>query len=385
MNCLMHAYKHFKSTLSPYFKVCARWSALRFTRIFISLFIQHFLARGELNGSGHVGFKSRLGEFKNEMKPTVRELKFVIYRVRRNPLSLVGVIIFLFFIVVALLAPLLAPPMPGEDPYICPYDGGTWGWYITPLPSPPSAKHPFGTLEGYDIYYGCIWGTRTAFRISSLVIFGVLVIGLFMGCVAGYCGGLIDELMMRFADIFFAFPGLLLAIVLFVALPSVWSVNLGPIRFAVAFSHLDKLIVALVLVGWPSYARLIRGEIMKVKNEDYVEAAKAIGCSGPRVMVRHILPNSIYPVLIMAFLDIGGIVLSAATLSFLGFGPETGYADWATIISASRRFILGAPQEPFKYAYTFIMPSMFISGFILAWSLLGDALRDILDPTLRRR
>lgn len=285
----------------------------------------------------------------------------------------------LFFVIIALLAPLLAPPTPG-DPYIIPYDGPPIT-YILPLPSPPSAEHPFGTLLGYDIYYGVIWGTRAAFSTSLMVMFGTLLIGVLMGSVASYCGGIVDELMMRIADIFFAFPDFLLAVVLFTVLPSVWSVNLGPIRFAATFSNIDKLIIALVLVKWPSYSRLVRGEILRVKSENYVEAAKAIGCSGPRVLFRHILPNSMFPILTMAFLDIGGIVLSLATLSFLGFGAEMGYADWATMITESRSYILGG----FKYAYTFIIPSVFISSFILAWSLLGDAMRNLLDPVIRRR
>jgi len=331
-----------------------------------------------------VGFKSRLDRFRSEMRPTIRELKFLTHKVKRNPLSLSGGIILLFFFAVALLAPLLAPPMPGEDPYISPYDGPPYKEWISPLPTSPSSKHPFGTLKGYDIYYGCIWGTRTAFRIGLLVTFVTLAVGLVIGCVAGYYGGLIDELMMRFADIFFAFPGLLLAIVMVVALPSVWPVNLGPIAFEVALSPLDKLVLALALVGWPSYARIIRGEIAKVKHEDYVEAAKAVGCSDLRVMVKHILPNSMFPILIMAFLNLGGIVLSAATLSFLGFGPKMGYADWATIISHSRDYIVN-PQDPFGLSYTWIIPSVFIFAFILGWSLLGDTLRDILDPMMRRR
>lgn len=347
----------------------------------------------DFHGGYPLGFGAWLRGFKIEMgvrmRPTLRELRFVIRRVIGNPLSLVGATMLLGFILVGLLAPLLAPPLPGEDPYIMPYDGppggrGEGAW-IKPLPKPPSAKYLLGTLDGYDLYYGCIWGVRTAFRISLLVIFGTLVVGLFIGCVAGYCGGLIDELMMRFADIFLALPGLLLAMVFIVALPSVWPVNLGPISFTVAFSSLDMVLVALVLVRWPFYARLIRGEIVKVKGLEYVEAAKAIGCSGPRVMVRHILPNSIYPILIMAFLDIGGIVLSAATLSFLGFGAMTGYAEWGTIINGAQRFILGSAQDPLKYAHTFVFPSMFISTFIIAWSLLGDTLRNILDPAIRRR
>lgn len=336
-----------------------------------------------------MGLKPRFGQFIDTMRPSGRELKFVFNRVRRNPLSLLGVIILLLFIAVALLAPQLAPPT-SEDPYMIPYSGPhSKEWIIefykfTPQPTPPSAMHPFGTLEGHDIFYGCIWGTRTAFRVSLIIIISSLVIGLLLGGIAGYHGGLIGEGMMRFADIFFAIPDLLLAMVLIVALPFEWSVNLGPVHFTADFSLMDKLIVALVLVRWPSYARLIRGEILGVKSQDFVEAAKAIGCSNSRVLVRHILPNVIYPILIMAFLDIGGVVLSFATLSFLGFGPKMGYAEWATIISTSRKYIIGTPQDPFKYAYTFFWPGLFISGFILAWSLLGDTLREIMDPTLRR-
>jgi len=313
------------------------------------------------------------------------EFQVVMRRVRGDPLSLVGAMIVLFFMMVGLLAPLLAPPSHGVDPYICPYDGPMIGELkIYPPPSPPSPEHPFGTLQGFDIYYGCIWGTRTAFRVGIPVIFIALALGLLIGCTAGYGRGLVDELLMRLADIFFAFPGILLAIVLVVALPSEWQINLGPIRFAVTLSQLDKLVLALALVGWPSYARVIRSEMLRVKQEDYVEAAKAIGCSGFRVLVQHILPNSMYPILTMAFLNFGKTVLFAATLSFLGFGPEIGYADWATIISHSRNWIVTAPQDPFRFSFTWITPSMFTFALILGWSLLGDALRDILDPTLRR-
>jgi peptide/nickel transport system permease protein len=336
-----------------------------------------------------LGFGSWLGGFKNEIgirfRPTLVEIAVVIRRVRGDPFSLLGAVMVLFFMMVSLLAPLLAPPSRGVDPYICPYDGPTIGdLKIYPPPSPPSSEHPFGTLQGFDIYYGCIWGTRTTFRVGILVIFIALAFGLFIGCTAGYLGGLVDELLMRLADIFFAFPGILLAIVLVMALPSEWTINLGFIRFAVTLSQLDKLVLALALVGWPSYARVVRSEMLRVKQEDYVEAAKAVGCSGFRVLVQHILPNSMYPILTMAFLNFGKVVLFAATLSFLGFGPETGYADWATIISHARNWIVTTPQDPFRFSFTWITPSMFIFAFILGWSLLGDELRDILDPTLRR-
>jgi len=141
----------------------------------------------------------------------------------------------------------------------------------------------------------------------------------------------------------------------------------------------------LILVGWPSYARLMRGEVLRVKSQDFVEAAKAVGCSDFRVIFRHIVPNAIYPMLVMASLDIGTTVLSAAALSFLGLGAPVGYADWGQLISLSRNWIIGTPGQPLKYWHTFIIPGLFIFTFVLGWNLLGDALRDVLDPMMRRR
>lgn len=307
---------------------------------------------------------SRFGEFRAGLKPTVKEIKFMLRRIIKNPLSLLGMAILVFYIALALLAPLLAPPPPLGDVYMIPRDR------FFPTPQPPSANHIFGTAEGQlDIYYGCVWGARTAFRIGFMVVLASLVIGLVTGTISGYYGGVIDEVMMRFTDIVLAFPGLILAMALVAA-------------FGIS---LDNVMLALVLVGWPSYTRVIRGEILRIRQEDYVEAAKAVGCSDLRVMVRHILPNSIYPVLIMASLDIGAIVLSAAALSFLGLGAPTGYADWGQMISYSQNWIFAQRGDPFKYWYTFIIPGIFISAFVLGWNLLGDAFRDILDPTLRRK
>ena len=322
-------------------------------------------------------------EFWERMKSVIRESKGIFDGFKRSPLSFLGVTMIIFFVVVALVAPLLAPPEPDQDPYISPFSGQNP--YIYPLPSFPSSEHFFGTLNGYDIYYGCVWGTRTAFRIALLVIFIELVIGLSVGSIAGYFGGLIDELMMRLTDIFFAFPSILVAMLFIVALPAEWSLNLGSLSLSVTFSPLVKIAITMAIAGCPLYARLIRGEIIRVKSEDYVEAAKAVGCSGLRVMTRHILPNAVHPVLIMAFLDIGGIILFATTLSFLGFGPQEGYAEWGTMISNSRRFLFWSSTEPFKYIHTFLFPSLFLSAFISGWSFIGDTLRNVLDPMLRRR
>ena len=308
--------------------------------------------------------KSRFEEFKAGMAPRLKELKFSLSRIKKSPLSIMGIVILLFFVAVALLAPVLAPPRPGKDPYVIPREG------YAVEPKSPSPDHPFGTTENqWDIYYGVIWGTRTAFRIGLMVVGGVLAIALVIGTVAGYYGGIIDELLMRFTDIIWAFPGLILAMALVIAFGQ----------------SLDSVMLALVVVGWASYARVIRGEILRVKQEDYVEAAKAVGCSDLRVMIKHVLPNSIYPIVIMASLDIGSIVLAAAALSFLGLGAPMGYADWGQMISYSRNWIMGTPTDPYRYWFTYWIPGVFIFIFVLGWNLLGDAFRDIMDPTLRRR
>ena len=294
-----------------------------------------------------------------------KQLKFWFHQLRRNPLSLVGIAIILTFIIIAVFAPLIAPTPEGHfDPYQIPRDG------YSPVPQPPSEEHIFGTTQGqYDIFYGVIWGTRSAFQVGIIVIGVVLLIGIVLGSLAGYFGGIIDEIIMRVTDIFLAFPTLILAMAIVVAL--------GP--------SLNSVMIALAAVSWPVYTRLIRGDILAVREEDYVEAARGIGASHPRIIIRHILPNSIYPALIMASLDIGAIVLAAAALSFLGLGAPEGYADWGQMINFARNWIVGPPGDPFAYWYTVTIPGLFIFTFVMGWNLLGDAFRDILDPRLAKR
>jgi peptide/nickel transport system permease protein len=283
----------------------------------------------------------------------------------KNPLSLMGTILIVTFVIIAVFAPLIAPPPEGHLwPYMIPRDG-----YLA-TPQPPSEEHIFGTTEGqYDIFYGVIWGARSAFRVALVVIGITLVVGIVLGSLAGYFGGLIDEIIMRITDIFLAFPALILAMAIVAAI--------GP--------SLKSVMIALTAVWWPSYARLIRGDILQVREEDYIEAARGLGASSGRIIVRHVLPNAIYPCLIMASLDIGSVVLSAAALSFLGLGAPEGYADWGQLTSFARNWMVGPPGDPFKYWYAVITPGVFILFFVLGWNLLGDAFRDIFDPRLARR
>ncbi|HEY97659.1 MAG TPA: ABC transporter permease [Dehalococcoidia bacterium] len=288
--------------------------------------------------------------------------KYFLYQLRRNPLSIAGFVILLVFVFVAILAPVIAPPPEGhKNIYQIPRDG------YSPTPQPPSEEHPFGTTQGqYDIYYGVIWGTRSAFQVGLIVILSVLLVGIILGSIAGYFGGIADEIIMRLTDIFLAFPPLILAMAITVAL--------GP--------SLNSVMVALIIVSWPAYARLVRGDILAVREEDYVQATRGVGSSHLRTIVLHILPNSIYPTLIMASLDIGAVVLSAAALSFLGLGAPEGYADWGQMIQFARNWIVGPSGNPFAYWYAVAIPGFFILFFVLGWNLLGDAFRDILDPRL---
>jgi len=295
----------------------------------------------------------------------VTDWKFMARQLVKNPLSLAGIIIIAIFVVLAIFAPLIAPPPEGHlNHYMIPRDG------YSATPQLPSEEHIFGTTEGqYDIFYGVIWGTRSAFHVGLVVIGIVVAIGIVLGSLAGYFGGVIDEIIMRITDIFLAFPALILAMAIVAAI--------GP--------SLRSVMIALTVVSWPSYARLIRGDILQVREEDYIEASRGIGASNFRIIMRHALPNAIYPTLVMASLDIGAVVLAAAALSFLGLGAPEGYADWGQLTSFARNWIVGPSGDPLRHWYAVTIPGLFILFFVLGWNLLGDAFRDILDPRLARR
>ncbi len=284
-------------------------------------------------------------------------------RLLTNPASLLGILLILMFVAVAIAAPSLAPVRNARQPYMIPRDG------FSPEPRAPSAKHPFGTTEGqYDIYYGIVWGTRTAFQVGLIITACTAAIGLVIGSVAGFYGGWLDELLMRIVEIFIAFPFLMAAI----TMAAVLQAKIG--------RGLIVSMIALIAFGWTTYARLIRGDILSVKERDYVLAARAVGVKDMRIILRHVLPNAIYPTLVYASMDIGNNVLSFAALSFLGLGAEVGYADWGQLISFARNWI----PILSRHWYIVVYPGSAILLFVLGWNLLGDAFRDILDPRMRR-
>lgn len=276
-----------------------------------------------------------------------------------RPVALIAASVIAAFVLLAASAPLLAPSRPGRDPYLIP----TTGFEMDP--HPPSASHPFGTTEDqFDLYYGIAWGTRTVFKVTLGVIGASAFIGLVLGSVAGYSGGLVDEAVMRFTDVFLAFPGLVLAVVI----------------VALLGKGLDKVILAIAAVNWPTYARLMRGEILAVKGQEFVIAARTVGAGDLRIVLRHVIPNAFFPFFVYSSLDMGNVVITSAALSFLGLGTEIGYADWGQLIALSRRWILGSPGHAFQFWYTIAYPAAAITLFVLAWNILGDAVRDVLDP-----
>lgn len=299
-----------------------------------------------------------------ERHPRLKELRYTLFRIFRNPSAVIGVILLTFFIAVAVFAPYIAPPKNINRAYRMPRSG----YSITP--KPPNEKNIFGTTEGqYDIFYGVIWGTRTAFRVGLFVITISVIIGVSLGTVAGYFGGKIDEFIMRLVDVVFAIPFLVLAMAIVV------SFGRG----------LNVIMIAIACIAWRSYPRVIRSAILSVREQEYVQAAKIMGVSDLKIMIRHILPNSIYPVMVIAFMEGGSVVLIAAFLSFLGLGAPKGYADWGQMVALARNYIVGPPDDPLKFWYTIIIPGGCIVMFVLAWSLIGDALRDAFDPKIRRK
>jgi peptide/nickel transport system permease protein len=287
---------------------------------------------------------------------------YVLRQLLRRPTSIAGIVLLLGFIAVAVLAPVLAPPADPQDPYSIPHTG------YRPEPNAPSSEHIFGTTERqYDVFYGVVWGTRTAFRVGLIITLTTLVIGLSVGSLAAYYGGWLDNVLMRIVEIVQAFPFLLAAL----TLASVLRGRMG--------SGLTAGIAALIVFGWPAYARLIRGDILTIRTRDFTLAARAIGAKDQRILTRHILPNAIFPTLVYASMDIGSYVLSFAALSFLGLGADVGYADWGQMISFARNWISSLATYPHIVLY----PGMAILLFVLAWNLIGDAFRDIIDPRLR--
>lgn len=278
------------------------------------------------------------------------ERNLTLAQLKKNKLALTGLVIILLLMIVALFAPVLAP----HHPYEQDLDRALLG---------PSLEYPFGTDDfGRCIFSRIIFGTRISLAIGIIVTTISAVAGIILGMLAGFYGGVIDEVIMRIVDIFLAFPGLILALVI--------AGLLGPGMFNVLF--------ALALVGWMGYARVVRGAVLSVKEKEFVETAISLGASDLYIMCRHLLPNVIAPVIVMATLGIGQAILAAAGLSFLGLGVQPPVPVWGSMLNDGKAYLQTAPHLT-------IFPGLAIMITVLSFNFLGDGLRDVLDPRQKEK
>jgi peptide/nickel transport system permease protein len=266
-----------------------------------------------------------------------------------NPLNIVAFALIAIFAACAVLAPLLAP----YDPLV---------QDLASRLRPPSAEHWLGTDSlGRDIASRILYGARISLIIGVVVVTVAGVVGTAIGLVAGYAGGLVDEALMRLTEVFLAFPALILAMAIAGAL--------GP--------SLTNAIIAIAAVTWAVYARLVRGQILSLRQREFVEAARAIGASRTRIVVRHLLPNALAPLMIQASFDLGSSIIAAAGLSFIGFGAQPPTPEWGVMISEGRNYISTQP-------WLSLFPGLAILLAVGSFNLLGDGLRDAFDPRFSR-
>lgn len=274
-------------------------------------------------------------------------LRTRLRRARKNPLTLAGLIMVGLLVVLAVLAP-----------WIAPYPKDVLAAHPGERFQPPSLRHFFGTDElGRDVFSRVVFGARISLLVGALVVALALAIGMPLGLVAGTARGAVDEVLMRVTDMFLSFPPLLLAMAI--------SAILGP--------SLRNSMIAIAIAWWPWYARLIRAEAISIRERDYVEAARAAGATWTRILLRHILPNSLAPVMVQASMDFGSVILTSASLSFLGLGAQPPTPEWGLMINVGRNFFL-------SHWWIVTFPGLAIFFAVLAFNLTGDGLREIFDP-----
>ncbi|EMA45135.1 nickel transporter permease [Halobiforma nitratireducens] len=262
-----------------------------------------------------------------------------------NPLNVTGLVIVATVTVAAVVGPVVAPHDPASQD-------------LAARLQPPSAAHPLGTDQlGRDVFSRLLHGARLSLGIAVVVTAIRLVVGTTIGLVAGYAGGWTDEFLMRLVDVQLAFPGLILALVI--------AGMLGP--------SLRNVMIALAVVGWGSYARVVRGSVLSTKERHFVDAARLMGVSRVRIAVRHLLPNVVSPVVVLATMNLGTVILGTAGLSFIGLGAQPPTPEWGTMLSAGRHHLRSA-------WWIANAPGAAIMLTVLGFNLLGDGLRDVLDP-----
>lgn len=275
------------------------------------------------------------------------EIRKILYQLKRSPLVLIGLTVAITWLLIAIFAGMLAPYEPLKQ-------------NIVERLQAPSEIHMLGTDElGRDIFSRVLYGTRITIPAGLLVIFIGSISGSFLGAVAGYFGGMWDELLMRFTELFMAFPTIILAMAVAAAL--------GP--------SIQNTIIALVIVWWPSYARMMRALVLSVKSKQFVESARALGAPDFYILFRTVIPNCISPLVVMTTLDIGNAILTFAGLSFLGLGPDPTSPEWGRMVAVGINY--------FDQWWMWLFPGLAIASLVMALNFIGDGIRDISDPYMR--
>jgi peptide/nickel transport system permease protein len=271
--------------------------------------------------------------------------RLTLRRLPRRPAAMIGAAILISFVALALAAPLVSP-----------YDPIATSWAA--VRKPPSTAHPFGTDElGRDVLARIIWGSRASLAAASVAVGMAACVGVPLGLVSGYVGGALDAIVMRLIDAMLAIPFLILAIAL--------AAFLGP--------SLTNAMIAIGIAQIPIFARLTRGQVLAIREEDYIEAADAVGNPHRRIVWRHIFPNTVPPILVQASLAAAGAIIAEASLSFLGLGQQPPNPSWGSMLNTARSFMAQAPWMAF-------WPGVAIFTLVLSLNLFGDGLRDALDP-----
>jgi len=305
--------------------------------------------------------RERMNDYKTRHESFIKETRYSLYLFSRSYLSMIGLIIILIVVAIAALAPFIAPYHPNFQTV----DGQKQEfWPVTTADQlvSPSSKHWFGTdTLGRDLYSMVLYGAWKALYIGLLVVLPAAFIGVMLGGVAGYVGRGVGEVIMRITDVFLSIPSLVLAMAIVAAL--------GP-----SITHITY---AMIVTWWPWYTRLVFGQVLSIREMQYVEASRSVGAGPSRILFNHVLKNSLSPVVVQATSDFGYVVLAAAALGWLGLGAPLGTAEWGRMISENQQYVFQA-----WWAVTF--PGIAIVLTVLGFNLLGDGIRDVLDPKLRR-
>ncbi len=274
------------------------------------------------------------------------QLKYALYSIRKSPMALIGIFMIATVVAIAVFAP-----------YLAPHPDQVYHVNIKIRLQPPNQEHPFGTDDhGRDILSRMIFGSRISLQVAMIVVSLATLMGTTVGLVSGYYGGMIDSVLMRITDAFLAFPPLVLALCIQAAL--------GP--------SVSNTMLALSLVWWTWYARIVRGQVLGIKEELYIESARTMGVRDLRMMFRHILPNCVGPIIVQGTLQMGYAVIATASLSFLGIGAQEPLPEWGLMVASGRSFL---PD----WWWISSFPGIAIFWLVLAFCLLGDAIRDIYE------